>query len=238
VSHPLPVLADLELIQHRRRRWDAVMSRYLPGLPSLEAAIAAAVPRAPAVVADLGGGPGLVAERLAARWPGAAVRLLDIDPVLLSLARAGAPSVDVRPADLAGPSWCADGGPADLVVVIMTMHYFPAARVRALYREIREVLRPGGRLVVADCMDGGRHSAHPDADLAWARWWDEIAADPAFDAAMRDRRALFADRPPAEFTPDERWHRAAARAAGFAETTVIWRRGAHAAVMHALSSRD
>lgn len=244
------VLADLDAgrVRRWRRRWDEVMNRYLPGITGLEEAIAGATEAVgagpPGVVIDLGGGPGLFAERLARRWPHADLRLLDLDPALLALARAGLPAgLVVRQADLGDPAWLAqvDGdGPADLITVIMTMHYLPEDRVLTLYREIREVLRPGGLLVVADCMhDRGLPSVmnplHPVADeamagIAWSRWWDEIATEPALGPALRQRRELFSRRPPAEFTPDAQWHGAAARAAGFRETGVIWRQGAHAAL--------
>ncbi|MBL7262109.1 class I SAM-dependent methyltransferase [Paractinoplanes lichenicola] len=81
------------------------MTGFVPGLPSLEAAIAVAADavlgRSPVRVLDLGGGPGVLAERMSARWPEAAVTMIDIDPVLLALARDGVPpAVSVIDADL------------------------------------------------------------------------------------------------------------------------------------------
>lgn len=239
---------DRDRIQRRRRSWDEVMARFMPGLASLEAAMIATAEAVgggpPADVLDLGGGPGLLAERLATRWPHANVRMLDLDPVLLILAETGTPAgVTVHPGDLAGSAWpaaMAQYCPVDLVTVVMTMHYLPADRARALYRDARAVLRPGGVLVVADLMPNGglpsvMNALQPVADeaaagLAWTGWWGEVGADPALASSMRQRHELFADRPPAEFAPDERWHYAAARAAGFRETGVIWRQGVHAAI--------
>lgn len=219
------------------------MASYLPGLPALEDVIVAAAETScagpPSLVLDLGGGPGAMAGRLAVRWPGADVRLLDLDPVLLSLARAGTPAgVTVHHADLADSSWLtpvAGCRPADLITVVMTTHYLPEGSVRALYRDIRTVLRPGGLLVVADRMHDGDLPAvmsplRPAGGPAWAEWWDEIGAEPGLHAAMAERRELFADRLPADFTPDEQWHRAAALAAGFREAGMVWRHGAHAAL--------
>ena len=230
-----------------RRSWDEVMGHFLPGWQGFEAAMAETVESVlggpPAGVLDLGGGPGVLAERLVARWPDAVVGLLDLDPVLLRLAEAGAPdAVHVHPGDLSTSGWrsaVARYCPVDLVVVVMTMHYLPADAAWALYRDARAVLRPGGLLVVADLMPHDdlpsvMGALRPDADeaagLAWTRWWDEIAAEPALRSSLRRRRALFAGRPPAEFVPAERWHRAAARAAGFHESGVVWRCGAHAAI--------
>jgi SAM-dependent methyltransferase len=244
------VIADLdrERVHGWRESWDDVMASFMPGLPGFEVAMAAAAEAVcagpPADVLDLGGGPGVLADRMAVRWPRATVRLLDLDPVLLALAEAGAsPGVTVHHGDLASSAWVADlagSGPMDLVTVVMTMHYLPDEQARRLYRDARQVLRPGGLLVVADLMPNDdvpsvMNALHPAADeaaagLAWTRWWDRIAAEPAFEPQLRHRRALFADRQPAEFTPDERWHRDAARASGFGECGVIWRCGTHAAV--------
>ncbi|GAB2581468.1 hypothetical protein GCM10027087_22290 [Paractinoplanes abujensis] len=103
------------------------MTGFVPGLSALEAAIAvaadAALGRPPFRVLDLGGGPGVVAERMSARWPEAAVTMVDIDPVLLALARDGVPpAVSVLTADLGEPlpallpaasnGWSADAGSA------------------------------------------------------------------------------------------------------------------------------
>ena len=245
-----PVVPDLDrqCVQRWRRSWDEVMVRCMPGLQGFEEALVAVTEAvlggAPAGVVDLGGGPGLLAERLAASWPRADVRLLDLDPVLLALAAAGVPAgVTVHRGDLAASAWpgeIAPDGPVDLVTVVMTAHYLPEDRVRALYRDIRAVLRPGGLLVVADLMPDGdvpsiMNAAHPVADeaaagLAWTRWWDDLAAEPALEPWLRQRRALFAAREPAEFTPDQRWHRTAALTAGFREAGTVWRRGAYAAL--------
>jgi len=224
------------------------MSGFVPGLASLEAALGAVAEAAlggpPARVLDLGGGPGLLAERLAARWPRARVGLLDLDPVLLALAEAGTTDrIAVYAGDLAGPAWpeaVAQNAPVDLVTVMMTMHYLTPDRAAALYGDVRSIMRPGGLLIVADLMpDPGIPAVMsvscPVADeaaagLAWARWWDEIKADPSLEPRIRERRAVFGDRSAAEFTPDAGWHRDAARAAGFREAGVVWRWGPYAAV--------
>ena len=85
---------DREQIAQWRKDWDAVMAMFMPGLDSFEAALFTAAEAmcaggAPARVLDLGGGPGILAERMLRRWPTAAMTLVDLDPVLLTLARAG-----------------------------------------------------------------------------------------------------------------------------------------------------
>jgi SAM-dependent methyltransferase len=236
------------LAEQWRRSWDEVMEACLPGLGSFEetliATTEAIVGSAPGAVLDLGGGPGLLAERLAARWPQADVCLLDLDPVLLLLARAAAPAgVTAHRGDLAGSDWpveVAPRAPVDLVTIVMTLHYLAEDQARALYRRARAVLRPGGLLVVADLMPSDdlpsvMSALHPVADeaaagLAWTRWWERMRAEPVLEPWLRERESVFAGRTPAEFTPPETWHRQAAREAGFREAGVVWRRGAHAAV--------
>jgi len=219
----------------------------MPGLDSFEVALFAAAEAsrggAPARVLDLGGGPGTLAERMLRRWPAAAVTLVDIDPVLLTLARAGAPDgVTVIEADLATSSWPAVvdcSAPFDVVTLVMTVHYLSAEQTAAVYRAARKKLTPGGLLVVADVMPDGdipsiMTAMRPVADeaaagLAWAQWWHEVAGVPAFEALLRERESSFGSRRAAELTSEMTWHLDAARAAGFAEAGVLWRCGGHAA---------
>jgi trans-aconitate methyltransferase len=193
-------------------------------------------------VLDLGGGPGVLAERMANRWPGAAVTLLDIDPVLLALARGAVPDlVRTLDGDLSSPAWTTRAGDDyDLITTVMTLHYLPAVQARAFYDDARRVLAPGGLLVVADLMPDDRVASVMDAldpaegeaaaELAWAQWWDGIAATASLRPLLAERAAMFGARPPAEFTASASWHVAAARAAGFAEAGILWRCGRHAAL--------
>lgn len=213
------------------------MAGFLPGAASCEAAMLAVAESvcgaAPGRVLDLGGGPGVFAERMARRWPGAQVGLLDLDPVLLALAEAGAGGrLTLHHADLAGEWAAAVGGAHDLITAVMTVHYLHPGPARALYHAARSVLRPGGLLIVADLMPERGFALYPPAvpGVAWTRWWDEARADRALQPALRERDALFAARAPAEFTPPVDWHRAAAAEAGFGQAGVVWRWGAHAAL--------
>jgi len=234
-------------IARLRRDWDAVMAMFMPGAGSFEATLFTAAETirggAPTRVLDLGGGPGTLAERMLRRWPAAEVTLVDLDPVLLTLARAGTPDdVTVIEADLAAPSWPAAVDcrtPFDVVTAVMTVHYLNTRQVGALYRRARPMLAPGGMLVVADVMpDGGipsvLNATIPVADeaaagLAWAQWWHEVAAVPAFEALLGQREQLFGSRPTEELAAEMAWHLGAARAAGFTEAGVLWRCGGYAA---------
>jgi trans-aconitate methyltransferase len=236
---------DRTLITRWRAAWTQVMGGFVPGLGALEEAVCRATEavhgRAPGRVLDLGGGPGVLAERMARRWPGAAVALMDIDPVLLTLARqALGEGVRALDGDLSSPDWVSRAGAGhDLVTAVMTLHYLPAARVRACYAEARRTLAPGGLFVVADLMpEDGLPSVMsaldpaPDeaaAELAWVQWWNDLAATRALRPLLAERAALLRQ-PPAEFTAPVSWHVTAAREAGFGEAGIIWRSGRHAAL--------
>lgn len=230
----------LDVAGHRES-WNTVMAGYLPALPTLEQAIITTTESLlgpPTRVLDLGGGPGLFAERLATHWPSTRVTLADIDPVLLTLARSAVPAtVSVVETDLTDPSWPTHVGSGyDLVTAVMTVHYLDPAAIRALYTAIHRILTPTGLLVVADVMpDDGlpamtRALLPPaPADSSWRHWWNTITDTPELTGLLHRRAEVFANRHPAEFTPAISWHTSAARSAGFSEAGTLWRHGRHAA---------
>ena len=240
------VTLDRPQILRWREEWARVMAAFVPGLEELEDTLCRAAEavhgRAPARVLDLGGGPGVLAERMVRRWPAAVVTLLDIDPVLLTLARHGLGSaVPALDGDLASPGWATRAGTDhDLITAVMTLHYLQPDRARACYAEARRCLAPGGLLIVADLMpddgvpsvmsalDPAPHEAA--AELAWSQWWSGLDAMPALRPVLTERTAVFRGRPPADFTAPVSWHVAAARAAGFREAGLLWRSGRHAAL--------
>ncbi|BEL06635.1 hypothetical protein Q0Z83_048260 [Actinoplanes sichuanensis] len=215
------------------------MAGFLPGtasfeemLPTVAEAVCGGCPRR---ILDLGGGPGVFAERMAARWPGADVAMIDLDPVLLALAHVAAGDrIRVHRGDLAAARALPDG-PYDLLTIVMTIHYLAPEQALALYRAARSVLRPGGLLIVADLMpepglDRVTECLQPAAGPAWVGWWDGLHAEESLRPLLDERRSVFADRVPAEFAPPADWHRSAALSAGFGQAGVVWRWGAHAAL--------
>jgi ubiquinone/menaquinone biosynthesis C-methylase UbiE len=99
-------------------------------------------------VVDVGCGTGTLAIALAAA--GAGVIGVDGDPEILALARAkpGAEAVQWR----RGPATALPlaGNSADRVVMSLLLHHLDADAKRAALTEAARVLRPGGRLHVAD----------------------------------------------------------------------------------------
>ncbi|MFI6784642.1 methyltransferase domain-containing protein [Micromonospora sp. NPDC050276] len=242
---PGAVLDPTQIVRWRET-WSRVMGGFVPHLASLEetlCSVAEAVRgRTPGRVLDLGGGPGLLAERMTRRWTDAAITLMDIDPVLLALARSAlAGKARALEGDLSTPRWVDRAGCGyDLVTVVMTLHYLTPAQVRAFYDDARRCLAPGGLLIVADLMpDEGLPSLmsalnpapnEAAAELAWAQWWSDIGEVEVLRPLLAQRAAIFGERLPAEFTAPASWHATAAREAGFGEVGILWRCGRHAAL--------
>ncbi|GLI03588.1 class I SAM-dependent methyltransferase [Phytohabitans aurantiacus] len=218
------------------RDWESMMDGYLPGRGDLMMAgmqtAETVLGRPPVAVLDLGGGPGTTARKLLRRWPSSQVSVLDIDPVLLALARAAARAAAIRRADLGTARWrMTAGGPYDLVLAVMALHYFPEGRIRQLYPEIRRLLRPGGLLLVAEPMPeqaSPNRRQPPDGLGPWQRWWRALAGHPALAQPMRERERVLAGQKSTQFVADLDWHQAAAWDAGYAESWLAWRRDDHA----------
>jgi ubiquinone/menaquinone biosynthesis C-methylase UbiE len=101
-----------------------------------------------AAVVDVGSGTGTLAIALAAG--GAAVIGVDGDPEVLALSRAkpGADAVQWRKG--LATALPLPGASADRVVMSLLLHHLDAASKRTALAEALRILRPGGRLHVAD----------------------------------------------------------------------------------------
>lgn len=194
-------------------RWERQQQRYAVDREERFTVIAdvveqavAGVPGRPLVV-DLGCGPGSLAARLARRMPYADIVAVDMDPLLLELARThhadAARYVDVV---IGAQEWtralCLDR-PLDAAVSTTALHYLEPDALRRTYRQLAGLLRPGGVLVngdhfphddtvlagLAGCV-GRRHAergqalAHED----WASWWAAVAQDPELTDLLAERR--------------------------------------------------
>ena len=101
-------------------------------------------------IVEVGAGTGAQSLELAAACEHARVIAVDGDPSVLAIARrkAGAEPIDWR-LGLAD-DLPAETGSTDAVVMTLLLHHLDADGKRAALAEVRRVLRPGGRLVVAD----------------------------------------------------------------------------------------
>ncbi len=148
---------------------------------------------------DLGCGRGLDVIRAAGRvGPGGAAVGVDHSEEMLAKARAGVPPFlgNVRFVRSALEALDLPAGFADVVVSNCTINHAPDKA--AVYREVRRVLKPGGRFVVSDV-------------LAREELPEAVRSDPAAWAACHGGAV-----------PEEEYL-AAVRAAGFGETEVLER---------------
>jgi len=101
-------------------------------------------------VCDLGAGTGATAGAVLDARPDAQLVLVDENPAMLAVARDILPAGSVEGvvvADLAGPL---PAGLFDLVVSALAIHHLDGPAKRALFANVRDRLRPGGRFAMAD----------------------------------------------------------------------------------------
>jgi SAM-dependent methyltransferase len=235
--------------------WDRQQEGYMPDREVRFAALldvveAVAGPRP--LVLDLACGTGTISRRLLERFPEARTIAVDIDPALLTIARATlADDQRVRfvRTDLADPAWVLElpETPVDAVLTATALHWLPEPVLRRVYRDLAGIVRRGGAVANADQMEPpdlprlgaalagveAHHQARVRADGRpdWDGWWDIAAADPLIAEAVAERRVLFGGvNHPAEFDPPSSWHVRALLEAGFEEAGVVWRSGAGAVV--------
>jgi len=213
-----------------------------PARLELLAAVAEAAGGAHARVLDLACGPGAVAQRILGRLPEAHVVLLDVDPVLLRIAREafdGDGRVEIVSADLRRPGWSSvfEVG-FDAVVTATALHWLAREELARVYGEVLAVLRPGGFFANSDHLhaDGG-HSwgeqvleairRQQGSDLAgaleWDEWWALLERDGRFANELAQRRQVFATSHPHGEHMTVREHRALLEEAGFVEVGELWR---------------
>jgi SAM-dependent methyltransferase len=207
---------------------------------------------------DLAGGTGTITLRALARFPRLRATVVDLDPVLLTIAestlleRALDPAdgrVGVTAADLNDPTWAETlpHKPYDAVLTATALHWLAPERLTVLVKEIRDVLRPGGVFINADHLTDdalpvlterlvARSSARREAlvaagaALSWESWWQRAAADPALAPLLEKRAQIYPTGHSVEWNPPATWHLNALRAAGFREAGLVWRGGTDAAV--------
>jgi len=109
------------------------------------AVVAAALARSPETILDIGCGTGTQAAALARH---ASVTGIDADPEILRRARSKAPGVTfIEGTAQALP---VDDAAFDCAVTTLVLHHLGPETKRAALGEMARVLRPGGRLVIAD----------------------------------------------------------------------------------------
>lgn len=231
------------------RRWDRQQTAYIPHREQrfeVMAEIVRALARPRPSLIDLACGPGSLTRRLLARLPGATSAAVDFDPVLLELGRRTLRPLRHRitwvEADLREPGWVArlPRRRFDAVLSTTALHWLTQAELTRVYRQLHEILRPGGALLNGDTMafdatlPSFRRLAHTinhertralrahTAAEDWDTWWRRLREVPALvdQFQLREQRFPHAHHRDREIVPGV--HAAALRAAGFREVGIVW----------------
>ncbi len=194
---------------------------------------------------DLGCGPGSLTARMLKRFPHARSVAVDFDPVVLRIGRGALGTMGGRltwlDARIAEPGW-KDQLPRrtyDAALSTTALHWLRPEALRALYRDLHGLLRPGGVLLNGDILpwDSRQARFRRMADkvyreqrrkargnpgwTGWKRWWERAEAEPFLRPFFKERKARGARHPRHE-PPSLEFHVAALRRAGFREVDVVW----------------
>ncbi len=200
----------------------------------------------PRRVLDLACGPGSVTRRVLARFPSARVVAVDLDPLLLELARgafAGDERVEVLTRNLDDPDWYAGiEGSFDAVLSSTALHWLSPAAFARVCAAVSRLLRPGGVFANADHVpiEDGRlratadeiHQQHLDSAFAAGAescddWYQRAYALPAYQPLWAERERRFAHWSGDLMRPAG-WHLQHLYDAGFRTADVVWRYGNNA----------
>lgn len=233
--------------------WEAQQDQFMPDREErfqiMFETLALMAGEGPMTVLDLGCGPGSLSVRLLERFPQARVVAVDLDPVLLKIGRetyAEHPRLRFVSADLTDPGWTERLGLEEAPAAALSttaLHWLHVRDLARLYRDLADLLRPGGVLLDGD------HAHFPDAPQlgkaasglaaflrqrraralvagqTWDGWWDSMRADPDLAAAFEERARLDYHHHRRDRPIDDAEHVELLEAAGFVEAGVIWQLG-------------
>lgn len=164
------------------------------------------------LVLDLGCGPGSLTDRLLGRFPQARVVAVDMDPLLLGLARVVLDErASLHQVDLRQAGWLdaldLDRAP-DAAVSSTALHWLERDALQEVLRTTAAALAPGGVLVDADHVVGdderldaleahvtrSSQARHDDPEaLGWRAWWEAVDAAPELAGLVAERAATELD---------------------------------------------
>jgi len=182
-------------------------------------------------VIDLGGGTGALAAAVAERFSEARVEIWDTDPEMLDAARERCGRFEGRVRCIER-SFTEPLPPCEAVAACIALHHVKdLSTKRAIYRNIREALSPGGVFLNADCA----MSASPAEQARCYRGWAAFMTAQGIDAAEAERH--FAAWALEDYYPPLASELQLLREAGFDEPDCFWR-SAPFAVFGAIQGRE
>jgi SAM-dependent methyltransferase len=230
-------------------RWDAQQTGYLPDrearFNAMLDVLAVLLPEE-FIAVDLACGPGAISQRLLARFPKARCVAVDLDPILLAMGRGVLGTMGDRlrwvEADLMTAEWITHLGEAQVDAVLSTtaLHWLAPEQLIRLYRQLGQVVRPGGVFLNGDNLKFGPHmptfqrvaeamkerireeAFKGDGLEDWENWWKALSAEPALKELFAERERRFTWRTAEWQMPIFDLHVAALRDGGFREVGVIW----------------
>src|SRR6266542_3755094 len=148
------------------QRWDTQQTGYLPDreqrFQAMLDVLAVLLPDS-FVALDLACGPGAISQRLLARFPKARCVAVDLDPILLAMGQGVLGTMGDRlrwvEADLMTAEWITHLGEAQVDAVLSTtaLHWLAPEQLIRLYRQLGQMVRPGGVFLNGDNLKFGQH---------------------------------------------------------------------------------
>ncbi|CAK0743577.1 tRNA (cmo5U34)-methyltransferase [Azospirillaceae bacterium] len=147
-------------------------------------------PSAALKILDLGAGTGLLGAFFRDRFPQADITLMDIADGMMAQARlrfSDATNADSVRFVMADYTTASLGGPYDVVASALSIHHLEADQKRDLFNRIFKSLRPGGRFINADQVEGETPSIDARYREIWVKQIHALGVTPEDYAAACDR---------------------------------------------------
>ncbi|MCJ8299683.1 MAG: class I SAM-dependent methyltransferase [Pseudomonadales bacterium] len=248
---------------HWMKRWDDQQSYHLPVREERFQIMLSTVETLcspDCIVLDLACGPGSISQRLLSQLPQSQTIAADYDPVLLKLGKETLGDAQGRlhwlKVDLNDPQWTVQirevlksvgRNSLDAVLSSTALHWLTTPRLIDVYREISQLLRPGGLLLNADHMafnpslptflglaqqDKDQRKKLPSTQQVsedFQQWWEAIesnwlAIDPSLQALFDEHNNNYDVRDRRYGKALASLHISALADAGFIEVETIWQR--------------